>query len=61
LSRPGPVHIVAILYRIVDITGELRVEQDGSSDACAWLTAAELADLPHVELVTQALAAIANP
>lgn len=61
LSRPGPAHIVAILYRVVDITGELRVEQDGSSDACAWLTAAELADLPDVSLVTQALAAIADP
>ena len=60
-SRPGPAHVVAILYRVVDITGAIRVEQDGSSDAVAWFTAVELADVPHVALVTQALAAIREP
>ncbi len=58
-SRPGPAHIVAILYRLVDIQGDLRVEQDGSSDACAWQSPAELADLPHVPLIDRALAWIA--
>ena len=55
VSRPGPAHIVAILYRVVDITGELRVERGGSTDACAWLSVAELADLPHVPLIQRAL------
>ncbi len=45
-SRPGPAHVVAILYRVVAIAGDLRVEENGSSDACAWLTAADLANLP---------------
>lgn len=58
VSRPGPVHVVAILYRVVDIVGELRVEQGGSTDACAWLSAVEFADLPHVPLIIRALAAI---
>ena len=59
-SRPGPAHVVAILYRVVDVSGVLRVEDSGSSDACAWLTSDELADLPHMPLVVQALAAIAE-
>jgi 8-oxo-dGTP diphosphatase len=60
VSRPGPAHVVAILYRVVDIQGELRVEQGGSTDACAWLSAADLAELPHVPLVGRALEAIAG-
>ena len=59
-SRSGPAHIVAILYRVVDTTGELQVEQGGSSDACAWLSAAEVAELPHVPLVERALADLAS-
>jgi len=59
-SRPGPAHVVAILYRVVDVAGELRVEESGSSDACAWLTAAELAELPHVPLIERALEALAD-
>jgi len=58
VSRPGPAHIVAILYRVADVTGALRVEQGGSTDACAWLSAAEIAGLPHVPLVERALGAI---
>ncbi len=58
-SRPGPAHVVAILYRVVDVSGELRVEQGGSTDACAWLSAAELAGLPHVPLIERAIAVLA--
>ncbi len=58
-SRPGPAHIVAILYRVVDIVGELQVEQGGSTDACAWFSGAELAELAHVPLISMALATIA--
>ncbi len=59
VSRPGPAHIVAILYRVVDVSGELRVEQGGSTDACAWLSAVEVAELDHVPLISLALATIA--
>jgi len=58
VSRPGPAHIVAILYRVADVTGYLRVEQGGSTDACAWLSGAEIAGLPHVPLLERALSAI---
>ncbi len=57
VTRPGPAHIVAILYRVVEVTGDLCVEQDGSSDACAWMTRTEVLAVPHVPLVTRALAA----
>ncbi|MCY7417639.1 MAG: NUDIX domain-containing protein [Chloroflexi bacterium] len=60
MSRPGPAHVIAILYQIADVTGELRVEQAGSSDACAWLTPAELAELPRVPLIDVALAEITS-
>jgi hypothetical protein len=32
------------------IGGELRVEVDGSSDACAWVATDDLESLPLVEL-----------
>jgi 8-oxo-dGTP diphosphatase len=60
VSRPGPAHVVAILYRVTDVTGELQVEQGGSTDACAWLTTDELATLPHVPLMERALLAMAD-
>lgn len=51
----GEWHGVRIVYR-VDITGgELRDEQDESTDAAAWFTRAEIAALPIVELVESAL------
>lgn len=56
-SRPGPLHWVAIMYRVTIAGGELRDEPDGSSDQARWLAPHELAGLPLVGLVTQALAA----
>jgi 8-oxo-dGTP diphosphatase len=60
VSRPGPAHVVAILYRVIDVSGELQVEHGGSTDACAWLTADELSTLPHVPLTERALQALAD-
>jgi ADP-ribose pyrophosphatase YjhB (NUDIX family) len=54
-SRPGPLHWVAILYRVTVEPGELRLEVDGSTDAAAWFTLAEAAELQHVDLVNGAL------
>ncbi len=43
-------HAIRIVYRVRVIGGELRVEVDGSSDACAWVRRADLGALPLVEL-----------
>ena len=43
-------HAIRIVYRVRVIGGELRVEVDGSSDACAWVRRADLGALPMVEL-----------
>ncbi len=56
VSRPGPAHVVAVLYLLRGVQGELRVEEGGSTDACAWLSPGELADLPHVPLIDRAMA-----
>jgi hypothetical protein len=37
---------------------ELRLEVDGSTDACAWFHQAEVASLPRAELVDGALVAL---
>ncbi|MFN8621080.1 MAG: NUDIX domain-containing protein [Chloroflexota bacterium] len=58
-SRPGPLHWIAILYRTRVEPGELRVEVDGSTAECAWLTREEVAARPHVGLVRRALEALA--
>ena len=36
-SRPGPLHAVAILYRVRITGGSLTVEVGGSTDACEWM------------------------
>ena len=43
-------HGIRVIYRVRITGGELRVEVDGSSDACAWVRRADLAGLPLVEL-----------
>jgi ADP-ribose pyrophosphatase YjhB (NUDIX family) len=54
-SRPGPLHWIAILYRVAAQPGELRLEVGGSTDAVAWYTLDEAAELPRVDLVDGAL------
>jgi 8-oxo-dGTP diphosphatase len=54
-SRPGPLHWIAILYRVQADPGPLRLEVDGSTDAAGWYTLDEAAGLPHVDLVDGAL------
>jgi ADP-ribose pyrophosphatase YjhB (NUDIX family) len=51
----GAWHAIRIVYRVEITGGELRDERDESSDAAAWFTRAEVADLPVVDLVEVAL------
>jgi 8-oxo-dGTP diphosphatase len=51
-------HAVRVLYRVEVTGGDLRDEVGGSSDTCRWVRREELADLPTVDLVDWALAAI---
>jgi ADP-ribose pyrophosphatase YjhB (NUDIX family) len=54
-SRPGPLHAIAILYR-VDITGgNLAVEVGGSTDACEWMSVAAIRGTRRVSLVDAAI------
>jgi 8-oxo-dGTP pyrophosphatase MutT (NUDIX family) len=49
--RPwGPVHHVGIVYDFRGIDGELRDEQDGSTDRCGWHSRDEAERLPLVPL-----------
>lgn len=57
-SRPGPLHWIAIMYRVITVPGELRLEVGGSTDAVAWYTLAEAAELPRVDLVDGALGVV---
>lgn len=58
-ATPGGVgddfQAIQILYRVLITGGALRDELDGSTDAAAWFTRAELADVPIVELVEAGL------
>lgn len=56
--RPGPLHWIAILYRVTVAPGELRLEVDGSTETAAWFAPDEAAELPHVDLVEGALAMV---
>jgi 8-oxo-dGTP diphosphatase len=47
---PTDFHAVRILYRVRITGGDLRVEIEGSSDDCAWVTGARLETMPIVEL-----------
>ncbi len=54
-SRPGPLHWIAILYRVTAEARELVLEVDGSTDAVAWYALDDVAALPRVDLVDGAL------
>lgn len=51
----GEWHGVRIVYRVEVTGGELRDEQDESTDAAAWFSRTEIQALPIVELVESAL------
>jgi len=55
MIHPGPLHWIAILYRVTAEPRPLRLEQDGSSDQCAWFTPDEVAAIDHVDLVDDAM------
>ena len=58
MSRPGPLHWVAILYHVETEPGPLRQELGGSTERCAWFGPLEAAQLARVDLVDLALEAI---
>ena len=51
-SMPGwsPMHSIRIIYSVKLISGELRFEDQGSTDLCAWHTHAETQELSLVAL-----------
>jgi ADP-ribose pyrophosphatase YjhB (NUDIX family) len=53
------LHTVRIIYRIDGWAGSLRAEASGSSDAVRWVPGAELATLPVMPYVTEALSRFA--
>jgi ADP-ribose pyrophosphatase YjhB (NUDIX family) len=58
MVRPGPLHWVAILYRVEVPPGDLRIEVGGSTDRCAWYGLEEAGRLERTGLVDGALAAL---
>jgi len=54
-SRPGPLHAIAILYRVRITGGALTVEVGGSTDACEWMTVGAIHASERVSLVDTAL------
>jgi 8-oxo-dGTP pyrophosphatase MutT (NUDIX family) len=60
LTRPGPLHWVAILYHVTSEPGDLRLEVGGSTDECRWVDPAEVAALDRTDLVDGALQALAT-
>lgn len=58
-ERPlDPLHHIGILYFVETLPGELRNEQHGSTDMCAWLPLEDLADVPLVPVAKYACALI---
>jgi 8-oxo-dGTP diphosphatase len=55
-AYPGDdFHAIQVIYRVRVTGGTLRDEVDGSTDAAAWFTRAELEKLPVVDLVEAGL------
>lgn len=51
----GGTHAVSIVHRVRIVGGELRDEIGGSTDRCAWLDPAAIADLPVSRVVRATL------
>ncbi len=51
----GPIQALRIVYRAHVVGGELRNEEDGSTDEAAWFSLSEVASLTRVGLVDTAM------
>lgn len=51
ISGAGPLQGIRIVYLASIVGGDLRNEAQGSTDEAAWFDLAEVAHIPHVELV----------
>ena len=49
-ARGADLHFLGILYHVRIVGGELQDEVDGTTDAAAWLTRAEIAERRLVEI-----------
>jgi ADP-ribose pyrophosphatase YjhB (NUDIX family) len=49
-AKGADLHFLSIVYRMRIVGGDLRDEVDGTTDACAWFSRDELAELPLVHL-----------
>jgi ADP-ribose pyrophosphatase YjhB (NUDIX family) len=55
-SFPGrSLHLIGLIYRAHVVSGSLRDEVGGTTDACCWFSPEELATLPLVGIVDRAL------
>jgi ADP-ribose pyrophosphatase YjhB (NUDIX family) len=56
-SIPGwsPMHSIRIIYSVTHVSGELRFEQQGSTDLCAWHSHNQTKDLPLVDLARRGI------
>lgn len=59
-SRPGTVHAIRIVYEVRVSGGQLREEQQGTTDACSWLTIEEAERLNLNDLARRALDLLAR-
>lgn len=50
-----PLHFVSVVYRAAVVGGDRRDEVGGTTDRCAWFGRDEVATLPHVGLVRDAI------
>ncbi len=54
-------HAIRIIYRVRVTGGELRDEQDGSTDTCGWFTLDDARAMDLAELASRALALVTVP
>jgi len=55
-GRPGELHAIRVIYRVLVTGGTLRDEVDGSTDTCAWFPLDQARALPLVDLAEHGIA-----
>ncbi len=55
-GRPGELHAIRVIYRVLITGGTLRDEVDGSTDTCAWFPLDQARALPLVDLAEHGIA-----